>query len=117
MGSKRQDNIGELDRRIVIEKNSPSVANDGQRITSWTTLATVWARWSPVGVASSGSEVEQSDEIRGIHRGVFRIRNRSGINNMCRILYNSVRWEVVGVREDGRNNYMLIDVETRKLFT
>jgi SPP1 family predicted phage head-tail adaptor len=111
---RRQEEIGKLDRRIIIQRNNPSIdANSGQRIDTWTTFATVWASWTP---SVLSDEKFESDEERPIQKGVFKIRYLR-INTSYKILWNGQNWDIVSVITEGREKFSLIEVESRDIVT
>ena len=90
-------NPGRLDRRIVIEQNTPDQDATGQEIESWAELATVWAEVVPVG----GSEVFQAKQFGAETVKKFRIRWRGDVTPKMRVVYDS-DYDIVDVSEDRR---------------
>lgn len=113
--NKTQDEIGALDRRIVIQRNSPSIATSGQRVNVWSNFATVWASWSPT-ITPESQEKFESDSERHIQKGVFKIRYLR-INTKYRIFWDGRYWDIVNIQEDGRFQFSLITVQSRDIIT
>jgi SPP1 family predicted phage head-tail adaptor len=99
-------NIGKLDRRITIQ--TPPIAKDagGEYTGSWTTFAIPWAK---IIDKSSTEAVSEGSEVMTTSRS-FMIRYRTGLTNAMRILFKAQYWQIVGVLEIGRNEYL--DIQT-----
>lgn len=81
---------GRLDRRIIIQVKTESVATNGQRTLTWATHLTVWS--NPV--QKDGLE-RTDDNNRTTNRMVnFRTRYNSTITNEMRILWDSEYYKV-----------------------
>jgi len=57
---------GRLDRRIVVERNTPVQDTAGEPVASWATLATVWAQFEPLrgGERSAADQTDAELEVR-----------------------------------------------------
>lgn len=95
---------GNLDRRIVIEKNAASQNSFGEPEESWSTFATVWANVRPV----RGNEQFASDQRRAERQSIFRIRYLSGLTEKMRISHDSAYYDIEGIIEIGRREGMEI---------
>ena len=89
---------GELDRRIVIQQNTPTRNAAGEEVDSWGTLATVWARVSP----KRGREFFDARAVQAEAPAMFRIRYRADVTNAMRISYGGNFYDIHSVEEVGR---------------
>lgn len=100
---------GRLDRRIELQKNSPTQNTAGEEVDNWTELYTVWAEVIPV----RGSERYASQQDAAVIEEKFRIRYLSDITPKNRILYNSRIYDIKGVLEIGRREGLEIHAKAR----
>lgn len=90
---------GELDRRIVIQSNTPSTNSIGESVESWGTFATLWAKFKP----RAGNEtLVAGTEVAAQADAVFWIRYRSDITPQMRVTLDGGTWDIVSVQEIGR---------------
>lgn len=84
---------GILDRRVDIEQ--PVVARDaayGAEQTTWSVLASVWAR-----VTEADRAEDSATGLRlASRRAVFRIRYRADVTAKMRIAYGGQKFNIVG---------------------
>ena len=99
--------IGKLDRRIVLETNTPSQDTYGDPIESWSTLDTVWAEK----LTANAFEKFTGEKLAGFRRIAWMIRHRTDVDNLARVVYNSENYEVLGVTEVGRKKGLIITTE------
>lgn len=96
---------GRLDRRIIIQVKTESVATNGQRTLTWATHLTVWS--NPV--QKDGLE-RTDDNNRTTNRMVnFRTRYNSTITNEMRILWDSEYYKIEDIKELGRQDGLMIN--------
>jgi SPP1 family predicted phage head-tail adaptor len=99
-------NPGKLDRRIVLQVRVVSKDATGSRVETWADSATVWAEF----VKQSGKESDLSDAERSQDFQQFRIRYRGTLNATdYRILYRSKFYDITGLTEEGRTEFLLLD--------
>src|SRR3546814_3210302 len=94
---------GELDRSIVIQAATEAQDEFGQPIETWAkihTADTIPAAVEPV----NGSERFSGQQIVGKAVTVFRVRYRSDVTTLNRIVYGGRAWDVLAVREVGRRD-------------
>lgn len=89
---------GTLDRRIVIQTNTPAQDGYGEPVASWSTLATVWARYE----ALTGRERFVADQVAAEIDARFTIRYRSDVTPKQRVTWDSKTWDIAAVLEEGR---------------
>lgn len=95
---------GLLDQRIVLEQKSVTRNSIGEEVETWSTFATVWARYRPakVGERASGAQLQAE------HEAVFRIRWLTGVDPEMRIVWRGERYELVGPA-------LIVDSRTKEL--
>lgn len=91
---------GKLDRRLLIEVNTPSQDAYGEPLASWGTLATVWAEK----LTPRAYERYTGEQMQGLKSVGWRVRYRTDLAaaNLMRVTENSVVYLVQGVIEVGR---------------
>lgn len=100
--------IGHL--RHKVELQSPSHATDagGGAVKTWTTLAHLWAKITPV---SNNESVRQGKVQESITHNVT-VRFRSDIGTNYRLLYESRAFNIRGIRNiDERDRFLLLICE------
>lgn len=91
--------IGRMDARIEIQVNTPVKSAAGDMIPSWAELVTVWAEIVPM--TGSEKENEQQELAQDITK--FKIRSRSDITPLHRILYDGDVYDIEYVSPVRRN--------------
>jgi SPP1 family predicted phage head-tail adaptor len=93
---------GELDRRITIERAAATQdPGSGHDIQSWATLATVWAKVTPVSDRERVASAQVSAEITD--RFLIRWSPQvSGVSPKDRIVYGGRTYNISGVKEIDR---------------
>ena len=94
---------GRLDRRITLQSPAGSRDAVGERTTTWTDVATVWAQVSPLSVrellAAGQLQSETSHRIRIRHSSAV-----SAIDASWRVLYGARVLVIQGVRNIDEGN-------------
>jgi SPP1 family predicted phage head-tail adaptor len=88
---------GELDRRITIEQPTFSQGSLGGKQQTWSTFATVWARYTP----GAGREFFINNEMTAQNVATFRVRYLSGLTNAMRISFDGQYWDIVNTNTIG----------------
>lgn len=91
---------GELDRRIRIERNTPTRDGHGNDVPAWGLLSAAWAKFMP----GSAQERREAAADRGTLTAVFRIRRTSRLwpasgqklGPKDRIIFDGLVWDVNG---------------------
>jgi SPP1 family predicted phage head-tail adaptor len=94
-----------MDTRVVIQRATDVVDDYGQRVPTWTTLATLWAQVSYR--EGSGSESIQSAQILSKQPVHFIVSYGSGwadVSPKDRVSYNSKLYNIEAVQEIGRKD-------------
>lgn len=103
LSSKEQ--IGKLDRRVTFR--SPVYAKDGynqDKIVSWDDVATVWASLED----SSGSEVNQADQITAVRTTTFRIRYRDDLSETFQVRFDGRYYDIESIQRPDRNRFLIV---------
>ena len=107
-------NIGPLDRRITFEYPSVTADEYGAPVTTWKTLATVWANVQDV-LPSRSEAVTQQVLSQSKNQTRIRFRYRADVNSAMRIVLRGATDRVFnivgGPAEIGRHEYMEIMCE------
>jgi SPP1 family predicted phage head-tail adaptor len=101
-------NIGELDRQIVIQRNTPTADAEFGNVDSWADLRTVWAEKLDVG----GSKGFRGGALRPETETVFTIRYTENLSALDRIVYRGVNYSITGIAEIGRKEGLTIQAKT-----
>jgi SPP1 family predicted phage head-tail adaptor len=105
---------GKLDRRIVIEINSPIEKDaSGADIERWMTLATPWAEYVP---PAAGSEPYTADQHAAFVEGALRIRKSRAYTidpAKHRIRFDGRIYNILGWVEGVRGESILITIKAR----
>jgi SPP1 family predicted phage head-tail adaptor len=79
-------NAGQLDQRITVQSPSASVDALGQRVETWTQVAVLWAKATPL----RGREFFAAGAMQSEAAVKFTIRYRTGITGAMRVLWRGV---------------------------
>ena len=103
--------VGELDRRIVLEQPTKTPNNYGEEVLSWSTYRTVWAHM----LWKGGSEKEELQRITATSKVIFTIRNLDvAVTNEYRINYDSKYYYINVINEvDGREAFLELETEQK----
>lgn len=99
--------IGDLDRRILIEVPTKTANSYGEETLIWTTYRVVWAKMEWKG----GSEKEETQRITATSKLVFTVRNLDiSINEQNRISYNDKYYYIKVINEiEGREKFLELE--------
>lgn len=100
---------GALDRRIIIQSSTQTVDQYGAPRYIWSDVATVWAQYLPGG----GDERYSPGQIYAQTDARFRIRYRSDITPLNRIVYNGRIYDILAIEEEGRRVGLVIKAKAR----
>lgn len=102
--------IGNLNRRITIQRRTVTVDSHGGRVESFTDLATVWASLEHP-ATGSGEAMSNALQI-ATQNTVFVIWKRD-IEYTDRISYGGNVYDITRIAELGLNQYLQITAERR----
>lgn len=90
---------GRLDRRLTLQSRTLAAPNArGEKIPSYSTLATVWGGRRDV----SGREFVSAGQLHSEASTRFEIRYRSDLTPIHRVVCEGVTYDIVHVAEIGR---------------
>lgn len=90
---------GRLDRRLTLQTRTLAAANArGEKIPSYSTLATVWGGKRDV----SGREFFASAQLHAEASTRFEIRHRQDLTTVNRVVCDGVTYDVLHIAEIGR---------------
>lgn len=98
---------GQLDRTITIQTFTVAQDATGQPIQTWSTLAIVRASVLEV----NARERFQALREVGVFSAVFTIRWLSGLNDRNRVIYDGKTYDIVGIQEQGRRQWLALSGE------
>lgn len=101
-----------LDRRITILRRTSTVNTFNESDDTWTTLTTVWASVIPV----SDGERLRAGETLAQKSNRYTIRHSSvvdSVNPRDRIVYDTKTFDINGIKEIGRNEFLEITATAR----
>lgn len=103
---------GDLDRSIVIQAATTTQNAFGEPVETWAKIhtdATIAARIVP----TRGAERFTAQQVVGKAVVTFRVRYRTDVTTLNRIVYDSRNWDITDVREIGRREGLEIDATAR----
>lgn len=103
--------IGDLDRRIILEVPTKNANSYGEEVLSWAVYRTVWAKIDWKG----GSEKVEKEKITATSKVLFYIRNLDiSINEEYRISYDSKYYYINVINEiDGRDRFLELETDRK----
>lgn len=91
---------GRLDRRLTLQTRTLATANAyGEKIASYSTLATVWGGKRDV----SGREFFSAGQLHAEASTRFEIRYRSDLTAINRVVCDGITYDIAHIAEIGRN--------------
>lgn len=103
-------NIGNMDRRITIERETEIVSPSGDAQKVWTPVATVWAEV----LQQTASEFFTGYGEAETGTVIFRVRYRPGITTADRVTYDGVPYGLKEIKELGRRDALELRGEALK---
>lgn len=98
---------GKLNRRATIKALQSGQDEIGQPVTTWSTVATVWADIRHL----SGLEQIKGDADASIVKASIRIRRRSDVNAGMRAYEGATAYEIKAVLDDDKRIYLNLACE------
>lgn len=89
---------GRLDRRLTLQRKTATENDYGEPVETWTTIATVWAEKIPVRGAERYAAMQTVAEVDTR----FKIRYRTDVSPLDRVVCAGITYDVKGVLEIGR---------------
>jgi SPP1 family predicted phage head-tail adaptor len=107
-----QTDIGDLDRRIVIQRATYGRDAVNAKTATWNTLATIWASYSAV----SDGEKFASGQINANISARFVIRYSTGVadvNPKDRLQFDGKTYDIIAAKETERRRWIEITAATQ----
>lgn len=95
-----------LDRRMALQSVTTVADALGGRTSTWATTTSVWASLDPLG----GREAIQAQALQSTLSHRVRIRYRTDVTPQQRLVYGARTFEILTVREIGRQEGLELDV-------
>lgn len=80
----------QLNRKVELQQLNKTATATGGFTESWASVAFVWAKIKN----TSGSELLHADQLGAVAFSDFTIRHRANINEMMRIVYRGVNYQI-----------------------
>jgi len=94
--------------RITLQQRTVTSGDGGFQTPGWSTLASVWAKWTNV----HGSEVWAAQSVQAEQPATVLIRYLAGLDTTCAVLKGSDRFEIVSIDDiQERNEYLELKVQ------
>ena len=95
-----------MDRKITIHSRTVSIDAWGDQAETWDAGTTVWAMYTPKKVSGQNlTELARQEQF--LESADFTIRYRT-VNSEDRIMYNGAVWKIVSMREEGRQDRLVL---------
>ena len=107
----KSERIGRLNTLVTIQSYTETVNTFGERVQTWTTLATVWANVDDR--LSQSSEVAESGQETIRQRVDFTIRNLSTVNERNRVNAGNKLYDIESIMTSDDKQYMTL--QTRRV--
>jgi len=102
-------NPGLMDELVTVQQFTTTTdSNTGEKLQSWSTYATAWAR---IQEGESGSETVDADRREHKQTVTFTLRYDSGINTKMRIVWENKYFNIINIADLERRMYLKIQTE------
>jgi SPP1 family predicted phage head-tail adaptor len=99
-------NPGDLRTQITLQTRGVSSTSGGFPSPTYTTLATVWAKWVNV----HGTEIWASQIVEAIAPATVLIRYRNDVDNTCIVLKDGKVYEILAI-DDVHNMHEYLELK------
>lgn len=106
----RPTNPGDLRTQVIIKTRTTTADANGFMVPAWSTLATLWAKWSNV----HGSEVWVANAEGAEGAATVTIRYNSSIETTCAVELAGKLYEIVSV-DDVMNRHEYMELKVRRM--
>lgn len=102
-------NAGLMDELVTVQQYTTTTdSNTGEKLQSWSTYSTPWAR---IQEGESGSETVDADRREHKQTVTFTMRHDGGINTKMRIVWESKNYNIINIADLERRMYLKIQAE------
>ena len=100
----------QFDRLVELHEKQVQRDSFGGAKESWEPVASVWAAVNVTGV----SETFENDANIAVARrnALIKIRWRDGLTELMTVVYDGLRWDIEGIAEIGRREFLELYVQT-----
>lgn len=99
----RLSDAGAMRERVTIYAQTQNADDAGDISTTWTEVATCWARMRPL----SANQVERAGRDDAIRRYQMTIRYRTDVTTNSRVIWRGRRFDVNGVSDETEQRQFL----------
>lgn len=103
---------GKMDRRVLIQKYTETVKVNGERTFTYTTYG---SRWAGI-ITSTADESLQGGSQQLSTLTTFRMWYDSEINEKYRLIYRNRVYNIAGIDEVGRGQFMDLKCEAGEFY-
>ena len=104
--------LGRMTERIILESVTETRSASGQVNESWSTFATVW---SAVDYQKSGSDEKEITAKQTTVRNVeFTVRHRTDFNEKMRINFDSIIYDIERIIYEPEKQFMVMEAKAYK---
>jgi len=86
-------NPGELRTMVTLQSRAKASDTGGFQSPIWSTIATVWAKWTGV----HGAEAWTAQTVQAQRAATVLIRYLAGVDETCAVLLGADRYEIVSM--------------------
>jgi len=108
----KSEQIGKMRERVTIQTASEAANAYGERIETWSTLATVWAQVEyRLAVGDEDLRADRMTALRTVH---FTIRSRTDFTEKARIGYRDKTYNITSIAESPDRAFQTLETEMRE---
>lgn len=101
-------NPGDLRTQITLQSRTATGDAGGFQVPGWSTIATVWAKWTNV----HGSEAWAAQSVQAEAPATVLVRYLTGLDATCAVLKGADRYEIVSLDNiQERGEYIELKVQ------
>ena len=94
--------IGKYDKRVTIQTPTETRSFSGEAVMTWGDVATVWAQVDGL----SSRDILQAQQANVVATYRVRIRHRSDVSHLNRLVYRGRQMELASVTSRGDGTYL-----------
>jgi SPP1 family predicted phage head-tail adaptor len=109
---KGTERIGRMQEYITLQNKTETTNTFGERVESWSNLASVWANIEYR--LNKSKETEEAGQETAISYVNFTIRKRTDVNEISRILHDSRYYDIEAISESNCRQYNVLSAKAVK---
>lgn len=102
---RKTERIGRMDQQIALQSVAEAVNTYGERVETWTTAATVWARVEYLALRSK--ESEQAGQEQAQRQVQFTIRDRT-VTEKYRVVYDGRTYDIESIARSNDRQFLTL---------